>query len=334
MTKLRQALMALCAGLFLMLAAAPLAQVSAQQVYQPTAQALNEDKLLQALKEGQSVGGRVTIPDQRSANLIRPAGREWQEFRNGTISTVAMVAILGMLALLLIFFLVRGRIKVEQGFSGRTVTRFGGFDRFIHWVTATCFIILALSGLNITFGKTVVAPMFGEGAFGALATWGKLAHNYLAFPFMIGVLLMFLIWVKDNIPNGNDVAWLKAGGGLIGKQGAHVPARRFNAGQKGVFWVVVIGGALMSVSGWHLLFPSSDMNEIKFQSNLHAIVGAIYIAVMIAHVYIGSLGMEGAFDAMGTGEVDVNWAQQHHSLWLAEMGQSGAPAHGQAVPAH
>lgn len=331
MKQFRLTMLALFAGLFMVFAAAPNLALAQNTGPNPTALSVNEQKLLEALKAGQSVGGRVSIPDQRSASLIRPDGRTWQDFRRSTVSTVSMIAIIGMLALLAVFFLVRGRIKVEHGFAGRTVTRFGSVDRFVHWVTATCFIILALTGLNITFGKAIVAPLFGEGAFGALSAWGKLAHNYLAFPFMIGVVLMFLIWVKDNIPNAADVAWLKAGGGLFSKDN-HPPARRFNAGQKGIFWIVIIGGFLMSISGWHLLFPNEGPAEIMFHANLHAIAGALFIAVMIAHIYIGSLGMEGAFDAMGTGQVDVNWAKQHHSLWLAETGQGGsATAH--AAPA-
>lgn len=328
MKNFRQAMMALFAGMFLMLAAAPLVSVQAQQ----TGQTLNEDTLLQALKPGQTVNGRVTIPDQRAATLIRPSGREWQDFRRGPVATTGAVAILGMLALLVVFFLLRGRIRVEKGFAGRTVTRFGGIERFVHWVTATCFIVLALSGLNITFGKAIIAPILGESAFGAISAFGKMSHNYLAFPFMIGVALMFLIWVKDNFPSGGDLAWLAAGGGLFSKDN-HPPARRFNAGQKGIFWIVVLGGAAMSFSGWHLLFPTESANELLFMANIHAIVGALFIAVMIAHIYIGSLGMEGAFDAMGTGQVDVNWARQHHSLWLEEIGQADAATPAHAVPA-
>ena len=149
---------------------------------------------------------------------------------------------------------MRGKIRIDAGFSGRTVTRFGSFERFVHWLTAGCFIILALSGLNLTFGKAIVLPLLGEGAFALLAGWGKIAHNYLSFPFMIGTALMLVIWVKDNIPGKLDLEWLKAGGGIL-KKGQHPPAPRFNAGQKGIFWIVIIGGLAMSVSGWHLLFP-------------------------------------------------------------------------------
>ena len=305
---------------------------TAQQNFKPTEQSVKEQQLLDALKPGGIVSGRITIPDDRAANLIQPAGRDWQSFRTGTLATTGAIAILGMLALLAIFLIVRGRIRVESGFSGRTVTRFPSFDRFVHWVTASCFIILALSGLNITFGKALIAPLLGENGFGTLSAWGKLAHNYLAFPFMAGIVVMFLIWVKDNIPGKIDIDWLKAGGGIL-RKGVHPPAKRFNGGQKAIFWIVVIGGGLMSISGWNLLFPNEGISEVQFQSKLHGIIGMLFIAAMIAHIYIGSLGMEGAFDAMGTGEVDENWAKEHHSLWLAEEKAKAAKAPPGAVAA-
>ncbi|HEY8579137.1 MAG TPA: cytochrome b/b6 domain-containing protein, partial [Beijerinckiaceae bacterium] len=234
-----------------------LSAAQAQQAPNPTAQSVREDQLLQALKPGDAVAGRISIPDSRASTLIQPGGQTWRDFHQGRLQTIGAVATLGMLAALVVFFLVRGRIKVDAGFSGRTVTRFGGFERFVHWMTAGCFIILALSGLNLTFGKAVVAPVFGEGAFAAMAGWGKIAHNYLAFPFMLGVALMLVVWVRDNIPGRVDWEWVKAGGGIL-KKGHHPPAPRFNAGQKGIFWIVVIGGAAMSFSGWHLLFPFAD----------------------------------------------------------------------------
>lgn len=321
-------------GVFAAIAIAVLAANSpayAQQVYKPTEQALKEQQLLDALKPGGTVNGRVSIPDQRAANLIQPEGRDWQTYRRSTLPTVGAIAILGMLVLLALFFLVRGRIRLERGFSGRLITRFPSFERFVHWTTASCFIVLALSGLNITFGRALLEPLIGEAGFGTLSHWAKLSHNYLAFPFMLGVALMFLVWVKDNIPGPSDIKWLAAGGGIL-KKGEHPPARRFNAGQKGIFWIVVIGGALMSISGWHLLFPSEGVTEIQFQSKIHGIVGMIFIAVMIAHIYIGSLGMEGAFDAMGTGQVDENWAAEHHSLWLQEQKAKQAQAGKTAPP--
>ncbi|MDB5507798.1 MAG: formate dehydrogenase subunit gamma [Hyphomicrobiales bacterium] len=297
--------------------------------FNPTAQAVNEDQLLNALKSGDRLSGRVSIPDPKSASLIQPAGQEWRAFHQNKLPLIGGVAILGMLAALVLFYLVRGRIRVDSGMSGVTITRFAGIDRFVHWLTAGCFIILALSGLNVSFGRMVIMPLFGPEAFASLAAYGKLAHNYLAFPFMLGLALMFLIWVKDNIPGKIDLDWIKAGGGLFSK-GAHPPAKRFNAGQKVVFWIVIVGGVAMSVSGWFLLFPylpAAGVSALQFWTTIHAVLAVLFVAAMLAHAYIGSVGMEGAFDAMGSGEVDLNWAKEHHALWVEEEKARGrAPA--------
>jgi formate dehydrogenase subunit gamma len=295
----------------------------------PTARSVTEDQLLNALKPGSAaeIGGRVTIPDAKSSTLIRPAGREWREFHQGTMHLIGGIAILGMLALLVVFYFTRGKIMISGGPTNRTITRFGSFDRFVHWTTAGCFIVLALSGLNITFGKSILIPLLGESAFAAAAQLGKYAHNYLAFPFMIGLALMFLIWVKDNIPGMIDVQWFAQGGGLIGK--GHPKAKRFNGGQKMVFWSVILGGAALSVSGWYLLFPytAGGVLNLQFWNVVHGVVSMLLIGAMLAHAYIGSIGMEGAFDAMGSGEVDLNWAKEHHSLWVEdEMKKGVVPA--------
>jgi formate dehydrogenase subunit gamma len=330
MPSLLSILRPLCLSLAVLFAAA--SPVAAQNNFRPTDQAVQEDKLLNALKGGDRVSGRITIPDQMASSLIQPAGRDWRDFNRGTLPWIGGVAVLGMLALLAVFFLVRGRIRVEKGFSGSTLVRFATFERFAHWMTATCFIILGLSGLNISFGKSLLLPVIGPEAFSTLSAWGKIAHNYLAFPFMLGIAIMFVVWIKDNIPSKIDVEWLKAGGGML-RNGKHPPAKRFNAGQKGIFWIVIIGGVLMSLSGWYMLFPyqAGDVGSLQLWTIIHAVVAMLFVAAILAHIYIGSLGMEGAFDAMGTGEVDVNWAREHHSLW-AEEAQAKARAPAGAAP--
>ena len=328
-------LKALCAALALLFVVAHPA--AAQLSFKPTAEAVQEDKLLNALKEGDKITGRVSIPDAMSASLIQPAGRDWRDFQRNKLPIIGGVAIIGMVVLLAIFLMVRGRIRVEHGFSGSKILRFASFERFTHWLTASCFIILALSGLNISFGRTLILPLFGANAFSAMSTWAKYAHDFLAFPFMLGLIIMFLIWIKDNIPGKLDLQWIKQGGGILAN-GKHPPAKRFNAGQKGIFWIVIIGGVLMSVSGWYLLFPyvPGNVTTLQFWTVIHAVIAMLFIAAMLAHIYIGSVGMEGAFDAMGTGEVDLNWAKEHHALWVEEeqaKGQAPSGTTPRAMPA-
>jgi formate dehydrogenase subunit gamma len=298
----------------------------------PTASSVKEQQLLNALQPGGTISGRVSIPDQKSANLIHPAGRDWRQFHEVTLRWIGAIAILGMLIILVAFYLIRGQVKLESGYSGRRLVRFTAFERFVHWMTATCFIILALSGLNITFGKPLLLPLLGESAFAGWSQWAKYAHNYLSFPFAIGVFCIFLMWIGGNIPNRVDVEWLKRGGGIVGHD--HPPAYRFNAGQKMIYWVVVIGGTAVAISGYLLMFPfyATDIQGMQLAQTVHAIIAVLFVAAMLGHIYIGTIGMEGAFEAMGEGTVDVNWAREHHALWLEQERARTGPNESQRQP--
>jgi formate dehydrogenase subunit gamma len=303
----------------------------------PTASAVQEQQLLNALRGGGSIDGRVSIPDKKEGVLIQPAGQSWRYFHEVTLRWIGGIAILGMLLLLVGFYLIRGMVRLKSGRSGRTIERFSAFERFVHWMTATCFIILAISGLNITFGRPLLMPLMSPEAFTTWSEAAKYAHNFVSFPFTIGVVLIFLMWISGNIPNRVDVEWVKRGGGIVGDD--HPPAWRFNAGQKMIYWIVVIGGAASAISGYLLMFPfygDLTVNGMQTAQMVHSIVAVLFVAAMLAHIYIGSIGMEGAFEAMGTGEVDVNWAREHHSLWLEEelkRNQSAAPTGAKATPA-
>lgn len=281
---------------------------------QPSAEEL---ELFRALNGGR-IEGRISIPDSQAASLIQPEGRDWRRFHNVTLAWVGGIAVLGMLALLVVFYATRGRIRIEGGPSGQTVTRFNALERANHWMVASCFIILGLSGLNLTFGRYVLLPVVGPEAFTAVSLWGKVAHNFLAFPFTLGLVVMLLLWAKDNIPDRLDWTWIKMGGGFIGR--GHPPARRFNAGQKVVFWMTVLGGGLVAASGYILIFPfqGTNIGEMQLAHIIHSLLSVVMIAGILAHIYIGSLGMEGAIDAMSSGQVDVKWAREHHSLWVEE----------------
>jgi formate dehydrogenase subunit gamma len=307
--------LAVCACAFLLVVSAAVPSIAQQDPINPTARSVHEQQLLQ---EFDRIQGRVSIPDQRSRVLMQPAGREWREFRTVALRWIGGIAILGMLALLVIFYLSRGMVRLESGRSGRAIVRFTAFERFVHWMTATCFIILAISGLNITFGRPLLLPLIGHEAFSEWSQWAKFAHNYLSFPFTIGVVLIFLMWIAGNIPNRVDVDWLRRGGGIVGHD--HPPAYRFNAGQKAIYWTVVIGGGLVAATGYQLMFPFylSSIEGMQLAQIVHSVVAVLFIAVMLAHIYIGTVGMEGAFEAMGSGTVDVNWAREHHNLWLEE----------------
>jgi formate dehydrogenase subunit gamma len=288
---------------------------------------------MQRLLQGGRIEGRTSIPDPQSEVLIQPAGKAWREYRAVTLSWVGGVALGVVLLGLVAFRMTRGRIPIAGGRSGRTMTRFNLLERSNHWMVASCFILLALSGLNLTFGRFVLLPMIGPDAFAFVSSWGKTIHNFLSFPFTLGIVVMLLLWVRDNIPNRRDIEWFREGGGLIGN--GHPKAGRFNAGQKMVFWLTVGGGAVVAVSGYLLVFPFwGDLTIAQMQLShiVHSLLAVLMIAAMVAHIYIGSIGMEGAFDAMGSGQVDENWAREHHALWVeAEAAKGRIPPRGAAA---
>ncbi len=286
----------------------------------PTKSAVSEEQLLQQFK---TIQGRSRIPDTKSYTLEQPAGRDWRHFHEVTLRWIGAVAILGTLLVLVAFYLTRGMVRIAAGRSGRVIVRFNALERFVHWMTASCFVILGLSGLNITFGRPLLLPLMSAESFTLWSEWAKYAHNYLSFPFTLGVILICLMWLAGNIPNRVDVEWLKRGGGIIGDD--HPPAERFNGGQKMVYWIVVLGGGAVAVSGYVLIFPfyGTTVETMQEAEMVHAIVAMLFIAAMLAHIYIGTLGMEGAFEAMGTGTVDLNWAREHHALWLDEQNRQG-----------
>ena len=309
---------------------------TAQQPTQvnPTASAVQEDQLLKQLR---TIDGRCTLPDQKACTLEQPAGRDWRYFHQVTLPLVGAIAIIGIFGALLLFYLVRGTVRIEAGRSGRTLLRFNAFERFVHWMTAVCFIVLAISGLNITFGRDLLLPLIGPEAFAGWSQWAKYAHNYLSFPFTLGVVLTFLMWLTSNFPTKADIEWIKKGGGMVGHE--HPAAGRFNPGQKFIYWMVVVGGAAVAVTGYLLMFPfyATGIAGMQVAQVIHALVGVLFIAGMLVHIYMGTLGEEGAFELMTDGTVDENWAKQHHSIWyereVAKGNIATPPPEGRIQPA-
>lgn len=305
----------------------------------------SDSEFWRAIRQGDR--GYASIPDPNAPQLIQSAGENWRAIRNGPLSIYGAWSLIGIVGLLALFFAIRGRIRLESGRSGRTVTRFGGVERFAHWLTATCFVVLALTGLNMLYGRYLLKPLVGADAFASITLAGKYLHDYLAFGFMLGLVLMVVLWIHHNFPNRHDFVWLAKGGGMFWP-GAHAPAKKFNAGQKLVFWLVVLGGISVSFSGIMLLAPFqieafgptfawinwlfgtdyptqlAPLQEQQLAQVWHAIVGLFLTVLIIAHIYIGSVGMEGAFSAMGSGRVDENWAREHHDKWSEELARKGA----------
>ena len=308
----------------------PTAPIIAQPPVSSRGDISADEMELQRTLQGGVINGRVTIPDQASAVLIQPEGREWRQFRKRWLFWIGAAAVVGTIALLAFFYMVSGAKRIEAGRSGRSILRFSTLERVNHWMVAVSFVLLGLSGLNLTYGTTLLLPLVGPEAFATATFFGQAVHQYLSFPFLLGLFVMIAVWLRDNLPAKVDIAWIKAGGPIAK---GHPPAGRFNAAQKALYWFTMGGGLLVAISGYLLMFPFTvtDIGGQQWAHIVHGLMAMVMIAAILGHAYIGSIGMEGAFEAMSTGRVDYNWAKEHHSLWLE---QKAAEAHDTAaVPA-
>ncbi len=240
------------------------------------------------------------------------------------------------IGLLAAFYLLRGRVRIERGWAGFSILRFGALARLVHWLLAISFVFLALTGLALRHATALLEPVAGAQSIAQLLAASRAVHGAAALSFMAALLAAFPLWVGQCLPHWRDAVWLLKGGGIL-IRGVHPPAWRFNAGQKLLFWLVMVAGAVLSVTGIALLLPwtgafagvvsvaakigigvsveLSPDEEARESRAWHILAAYFIISVVVVHVYLRTLGIQGAFSAMGSGQVDANWARQHHRLW-------------------
>ncbi len=282
---------------------------------------------------GVLIQGPLRFPGQSS---FATAGEAWRNFHNGPLIFYGGWLLILAAAAIMVYYAVKGSMKLKHARTGRLVERFNSLERIAHWSTAISFVILALSGLTILFGKFVLLPVIGYQLFAWLGILAKNLHNFVGPYFILSLLLTIVLFVKDNFWHSSDAQWIAKGGGFL--SGTEVPSGRFNFGEKGWFWIgVVLLGLVMSVTGLIMLFPNFDqLRETMQQSNVIHVIGAvIFVALSFAHIYLGTIGMEGAYQSMRSGYVDEEWAKEHHQLWYDDVksGKVAAKSTGAAAGA-
>jgi formate dehydrogenase subunit gamma len=261
--------------------------------------------------------GVSTVPGAESGVLIQP-GENWRNLRNGPIMFYGGSLIIAVLIALLAKHIIIGKDKLESR-TGRMVPRWSVFERILHWYVAISFIVLAITGMSLIFGRSVLIPLMGKEGFAAWAQLAKPIHDYLSLPFAAGLVIMLLMWFGRNIPRAYDLKWLASLNGLIGD--GHPPAGFANAGEKIFFWLLFFAGIAITVSGVFLLFPNlgTVRETMQFWHLVHAASGLLLIAVALGHMYLGTIGTEGVFEGMVHGDVDEGFAKQHHNIWYEEV---------------
>ncbi len=269
--------------------------------------------------------GYTSVANPEGGVLINGEGNNWRQLRNGVVATYTpwlLAVALGGIALMWLF---KGAHKPEEPDSGRMVQRWSLWSRVLHWVVATLFIVMAFTGTSLLFGRAVLIPWLGHEGFAAYAAYAISMHNYIGPFFSVGILLMILTWIRDNLPRAADLQWLKRGGGLLG--GKQPPSGKFNAGEKLWFWFIAIFGTIACVTGLVLDFPNlvQSRETMQMANLVHGITTMLWISFFLGHVYMGTVGTEGALSGMISGNVSENWARHHHALWYEEVKDQEAP---------
>lgn len=292
---------------------------------------------------GAGVTGYSSLPKSEApeaGNLIQPfvqypgsrltnAGEAWRQVRNNWVIPYGGSLILIVVGAIALFYWGKGAIKLHGSETGRKIERFTAFERSAHWANAIAFCILAISGLIMAFGKFFLHPIIGGTLFGWLTYALKNLHNFAGPLFAVSLVIVFLTFIKDNLPSKEDLTWLLKGGGLL--SGQEVPSHRFNAGEKVVFWGgVFLLGLIVVGSGLVLdkLLPGLvyERGTMQIAHMVHAVATVLMMAMFLGHIYLGTIGMDGAYQGMKTGYVDETWAKEHHELWYDDIKAGKIPA--------
>lgn len=289
---------------------------------------------------GAGVTGYSSLKAPEAGNLIQPfvqypgsrvtnAGEAWRQVRNNWIIPYGGALLLIVLGAVAVFYWRVGPIKLHEPATGRKIERFTPLERSAHWANAIAFSILAISGLVMAFGKFFILPLIGTTLFGWLTYVLKNAHNFAGPVFAVSLVIVILTFLRDNLPAKGDLNWLLKGGGML--SGHEVKSGRFNAGEKIVFWIgvfvlglIVVGSGLVMdqlVPG--LLYERSTMQVAHM---VHAVANILMVVMFIGHIYLGTVGTEGAYEGMRTGYVDETWAREHHELWYDDVKSGKIPA--------
>lgn len=290
-----------------------------QQVQRQQTQPGNNAPVWRDVRDGENPYQTTQVRGIESAVLIQSGGETWRQTRR--VFTYYGGWVLAVVPILIaLFYWRKGAIKLHGKPTGRKVKRFSTWQRTVHWTVAITFCVLALSGLIMLFGKYILMPVFGRTLFSWLAILCKNLHNFVGPVFAIGLVLIILTFIKDNFIKAYDFKWLAKFGGIL--SGEHVPSGRFNAGEKVWFWGgVLVLGVTVSVTGFVLDFPNfaQGRETMQLANVIHAVAAMVFMAVFLGHVYMGTIGTEGAYRAMRDGEVDETWAKEHHEIWYQEV---------------
>ncbi len=300
----------------------------------------NNAPFWRGVRESGNVSGTSTVTGPEAGTLIQgftqypgsrltTAGEAWREVRNNWIIPYGGALLAIVVLAIGLFYWRKGALGGHEPDTGRVIERFTAFERSAHWANAITFVVLAVSGLVMAFGKFVLLPVIGGTLFGWLTYALKTAHNFAGPLFAVSLVIVLVTFARSNLPRAGDLQWLLKAGGLFGPK--EVPSHRFNAGEKVVYWagVLCLGLVVVGSGLWldklipGLAYARSDMQVANM---IHAVAAVLMMALFCGHIYLGTIGTKGAFQAMRTGYVDEAWAKEHHELWYGDIKAGKIPA--------
>ncbi len=257
--------------------------------------------------------------------LIQSRGETWRQARvpvafiGGLLVALAVVSLGG-------FYAYRGSIPVGESGSRMMIQRFRPADRYAHWTMAIVWVTLGITGLILTFGKVLLLPIIGHGLYSWVGAAAKNLHNFIGPILIVGVVWMIIRYLPYNRLSKEDFVWMKnIYGNLTGHE---YPSGKFNGGEKMVFWfLLVLLTPLLIVSGLFLNFPNFGQTRETMQTFnvIHMVLAYVAIAMAFVHIYLGTIGMKGAYRAMREGYVTAEWAKHHHEHWYNDVKAGKVP---------
>ena len=292
-----------------------------EQAQRQLTQPGNNAPVWRDVRKGENPNQVTQVRGIESNVLVQSRGETWRQLRPPIATIGGLIIVMALLGLFG-YYHWRGPIGLHERPTGRFIQRFSDADRITHWAMGISFVTLGITGAIITFGKYVILPVLGYTLFSWIAVLAKNLHNFVSPVFLISLPIFIVLFVRDNLPKWHDVQWLAVFGGMLSRTGGHVPSGRFNAGEKALFWgLVCVFSVILCVSGVVMLFPNFEQGRAVMQSAnvVHAVIALLAIAMACFHIYLGTIGMKGAFQAMKTGYVDETWAKEHHEIWYEEV---------------
>jgi formate dehydrogenase subunit gamma len=332
----------LCLAVLVSLSGAVLAQQTQdervkEQQQRAVTQPGNNAPVWREVRQGQSPYTNSTVQGRETNILVQSWGETWRQIRNGPVTFWGGWLVVAVVLAIAALYFTKGTVELHGKPTGRVIRRFTPLEQIAHWCMAISFVVLGLSGLIMLFGKHVLLPVIGYTLFAWLTALSKNLHNFVGPFFIVATVIFVALFARDNLPRLYDLQWFgRAWGYVTGRD--HPPSGKFNAGEKVWFWAGVVGlSIVVSVSGVILLFPNFDQTRWVMQQAWiwHAVAAILFIGMSLGHIYLGTLGVAGAYQAMRTGYVDEVWAKEHHEYWYNDVKSGRRPEApgGGAVPA-